>query len=145
MPDFSDMRFQLQRLANLVVADITHGIITRRSITGGAQKRNKTSTIVKKGHDHPLIGGSPQSPMLALKSTYTVKASDTRVTIAIKPKRADVAGYVEKKGFLFFKKEEIHLTGTVQSEVDKRKAEEIARHSAAGRELLNEIEVANKS
>ena len=50
-----------------------------------------------------------------------------------------------KRGALFFKKEEIHLTGTVQSEVDKRKAEEIARHSAAGREILNEIDVGEKS
>jgi hypothetical protein len=48
---------------------------------------------------------------------------------------------VSKRGFWFFKKEQIHLTGKVQDAHDRKKAEEIARHSAGGRELLNEITV----
>jgi hypothetical protein len=49
--------------------------------------------------------------------------------------------YAEKKGFLFFKKEEIHLDGTVHSETDRKKAEELARHYSGGRALVNKIEV----
>lgn len=47
----------------------------------------------------------------------------------------------EKKGVLFFKKEEIHLDGSVHHDTDKRKAEDIARHYSGGRELVNEIKV----
>ena len=47
----------------------------------------------------------------------------------------------EKKGFLFFKREEIHLDGTVHHDTDKRKAEDVARHYAGSRELVSEIRV----
>jgi hypothetical protein len=47
----------------------------------------------------------------------------------------------EKKGFLFFKKEEIHIGGSVHHDTDKRKAEDVARHYAGGRQLVSEIKV----
>lgn len=47
----------------------------------------------------------------------------------------------EKKGVLFFKKEEIHLDGSVHHDTDRKKAEEIARHYSGGRDLISEIAV----
>jgi hypothetical protein len=49
--------------------------------------------------------------------------------------------YARKKGFGPWKKEEIYLNGHINSEMDKKKAEEIAHHSAGGRPVINEIEV----
>ena len=47
----------------------------------------------------------------------------------------------EKKGMLFFKKEEIHLDGSVHHDTDRKKAEDIARHYSGGRELVSDIRV----
>ena len=49
--------------------------------------------------------------------------------------------FADKKGFLFFKKEEIHLDGSVHHATDKRKAEDVARHYGGGRELISGITV----
>ena len=48
-----------------------------------------------------------------------------------------------KRGMLFFKKEEIHLDGSVHHKSDKQKAEEIAIHYAGKRELINGIKIIN--
>ena len=45
-----------------------------------------------------------------------------------------------KRGF-FKKKESIHLDGSVRSDVDRRKAEDIARQYCGARELINKIHV----
>ena len=52
--------------------------------------------------------------------------------------------YASKKGFGPWKKEEIHLNGHVDTEIDKKKVEELALHSAGGRPVINEIEVKSK-
>lgn len=57
---------------------------------------------MKKGHDHPLIGGSDESPQLALKSTYTISETPLGMLISIKRKRAAIGVYVENRGFSFF-------------------------------------------
>ena len=49
--------------------------------------------------------------------------------------------FARKKGFGPWKKEEIHLSGHVTNEIEKKKVEEIAQHSAAGRAIVNSIEV----
>lgn len=49
--------------------------------------------------------------------------------------------YARKKGFGPWKKEEIYLSGHVDSEKDKTKADEIAHHSAGGRTVINQLTV----
>ena len=49
--------------------------------------------------------------------------------------------FAEKKGFIFFRKEEIRLDGSVHHDTDKRKAEDVARHYSGGREFINGIRV----
>ena len=52
--------------------------------------------------------------------------------------------YARKKGFGPWKKEEIFLSGHVNTEKDRSKAEELAHHSAGGRAVINQIEIANR-
>ena len=52
--------------------------------------------------------------------------------------------YASSKGIGPWKKEEIHLSGHVKSEIEKKKVEELANHSAAGRPIINSIEVTPK-
>ena len=49
--------------------------------------------------------------------------------------------YARKKGFGPWKKEEIYLSGHVESQADINKVEEIAKHSAGGRPIINQLEV----
>jgi hypothetical protein len=51
--------------------------------------------------------------------------------------------YAQKKGFLRWKKEEIHLNGHVKNEIERKKIEELATHSAAGRPIINDLEVSS--
>lgn len=87
-----------------VIDGVVKGILDETNPGGGAQKRNAESTIKRKGHDHPLIGGSAQSPLLAKQSTYRkdYNASGRYVEVRLKPVRADVGVYVERKGYWFF-------------------------------------------
>ena len=58
--------------------------------------------------------------------------------------RTYVLVYARTKGFGPWKKEEIYLNGHVDTEKDKAKAEELALHSAAGRPVINELEISKK-
>ena len=90
-PNFSDLPFFLRSLAGKVVDDIVYGIVNKRSSDGSAQQYNKIATIIKKGHDHQLIGGDENSPQLALKGNYRITQPDP-----------DEAVYVERLGYDFF-------------------------------------------
>ena len=54
---------------------------------------------------------------------------------------AHILVFARKKGFGPFKKYEVHLSGIVHTESDKRKAEEHARHAAGEMPVVNEMEV----
>lgn len=83
---------------------VVKGILDRQQPSGSAQKRNAPSTIARKKHDHPLIGGASESPLLAKQSTYRKDYSERGhyVEIRVGPKRDKVAGYVEGMGYSFF-------------------------------------------
>ena len=103
LPDFGDVSKVMAQSAKIVVDDIVHGIAARRSIDGGSQKANAISTVLQKKHDHPLIGGSSVSPLLAKASTYSIQQpTPEEAEIRIKSVRADVGVYVERKGYKFF-------------------------------------------
>tara|TARA_Y100000310_G_scaffold211796_1_gene212521 strand:+ start:720 stop:1142 length:423 start_codon:yes stop_codon:yes gene_type:complete len=102
-PNFSDLPFFLRSLAGKVVDDIVYGIVNKRSSDGSAQQYNKIATIIKKGHDHQLIGGDENSPQLALKGNYRITQPDPdEAVISIAPIRAQIAVYVERLGYDFF-------------------------------------------
>jgi osmotically-inducible protein OsmY len=54
---------------------------------------------------------------------------------------AHILVFARKKGFGPFKKEEIHLTGIVHVDSDKKKAGEYAQRAAGELKVVNEIEV----
>lgn len=102
-PNFSDLPFFLRALAGKVVDDIVYGIVHKRNSSGGTQKYNKMTTILKKGHDHQLIGGDENSPQLARKGNYRITQPDPdEAVISIAPIRAQIAVYVERLGYDFF-------------------------------------------
>ena len=102
-PDFSDLPFFLRSTANKVIDDIVQGIHDRRAIDGGPQQQNKISTILRKKHDHPLIGGEQESPVLAKRSTYRVDTpKPDEAMISIQPIRSQIALYVQRLGYEFF-------------------------------------------
>lgn len=55
----------------------------------------------------------------------------------------NISVMTETKGSLFAKKERIVLGGSVRSELDKRRIEEIAHRIAGGREVVNNIKIAH--
>ena len=87
-----------------VVDGIVKGILDQQRPDGSSQKRNKPATIRQKKHDHPLIGGASESPLLAKQSTYRKQHMENAqaVLITLKPKRSDVGVYVQRKGYYFF-------------------------------------------
>lgn len=87
-----------------VIDGVVNGILEKTQPDGSSQKSNMASTIKRKKHDHPLIGGAAESPLLAKQSTYKKAHVDggRAVQIAIKGKRADVGVWVQRKGYLFF-------------------------------------------
>jgi hypothetical protein len=102
-PDFSGLLNVMQKAGSLVVDDIVANIVNRIQPDGSPQKEDAASTIRQKKQDHPLIGGSPESPLLANPNTYAVeKIDDSSVSIRLKQYRAKVGVYVENKGFHFF-------------------------------------------
>ena len=102
-PDFSRLKDIMAQAGRVVVADIVQGIVEKVKPDGSPQKMNASETIKRKGHDHPLIGGSSESPKLARQQSYKVEAvDDETVQITIKNYRAKVGVYVQKRGYDFF-------------------------------------------
>lgn len=101
-PDFSDLPHILRRGCQLIIEDIVYGIAMRRAVDGGPQKRNAISTIIKKKHDHPLIGGDEDSPQLARTRMYQISENPLGMMISIRKKRSKIAVYVENLGYSFF-------------------------------------------
>jgi hypothetical protein len=110
------IRGLLMTCGTRTIDGIVKGILDRQQPDSSAQKRNADSTIRQKKHDHPLIGGRPESPLLAKQSTYRKEynESDHSVSITIGQKRADVGVYVQRKGYLFF-----GFTGYAVQQMDK--------------------------
>ena len=102
-PDFSRLKDVMRQAGRVVVADIVQGIVERVQPSGQPQKQNAPVTIKRKGHDHPLIGGSSASPLLAREQSYKVESvDDETVQITIKNYRAKVGARVQKMGYEFF-------------------------------------------
>jgi|TARA_Y100000034_G_scaffold130764_1_gene190017 hypothetical protein len=101
--DLSDLPHFLKIQGKTIARGIVKGIDQRESLDGGPQKSNAPSTVRKKGHDHPLIGGAHDSPQLSREANYNVTMSKpNEVQISIKPIRAAAGVYVERKGYKFF-------------------------------------------
>lgn len=126
-PDFSGIPIVLGQMGKVCVKHIVQRIYSRIKPDGSMQKQNAPSTILAKGHDHPLIGGSKESPLLARETTYTIDTpDDMTAVISIKPERANIAYLVEEKGYEFFaisedaEQEMLELFGTwMEKQVDK--------------------------
>jgi len=95
------IRGLLMTCGTRVIDGIVRGIAESTTPTGGAQKRNAASTIRAKGHDHPLVG---VEGLLGDHGTYTKEYGERShaVEIRLKPVRADVGVYVQRKGYYFF-------------------------------------------
>lgn len=87
-----------------VIEGITRGIAEKTTPSGSSQKRNAPSTIKRKKHDHPLVGGDPESPLLGKPETYRKDYGESShaVEVRLKPVRADVGVYVSRMGYYFF-------------------------------------------
>jgi hypothetical protein len=98
--DFSDLPIVLTKCARIAVDEIISVVYKGTMPNGMQQKQNKPSTIRRKGHDHPLIESTGR---FMDKKTYNIhQIGNDAVQISMIPDAAKIAGYLEKKGYIFF-------------------------------------------
>lgn len=96
-----DLKETLVACGRLVVRGIIDCVKTRRKPDGSPQKQNKISTIVRKGHDHPV---TEKRWRFTKPATYKViPVSDTSVMITTAgTEDGFIAAQLDKKGYEFF-------------------------------------------
>lgn len=100
-PDLSDLPQVLKQCGVAVVKEVTRSVMEQRKPDGTAQKRNAISTIVKKGHDHPV---AEKRFRFAKVSTYLItpyEKDSVRISIP-NPEDSNVAAHLHEQGYDFF-------------------------------------------
>lgn len=98
--DFSDSIEVLKKAAKVVRTEIVRLVVSRQQPDGSPQKQNATSTVLKKGHDHPLVEkkGRFQNP-----GTYHIEQmGPDAVSITMSSEDSNVAAQITRKGYDFF-------------------------------------------
>jgi len=96
---FENINKPLSSLGVIAKRGIVRGINERKKPDGSPQTRNKKSTIDRKGHNHPLIGGAKDSPSLGRVTTYghKVEVGKRQTKLWVKRKRATAAYWLENR------------------------------------------------
>lgn len=88
----------LLRVANdIIITDITRGILAQRSITGGSLPRNEDKTLERK-RKLKQSGKSLLATRTLIKSFFAEKVDESKVKIKIREGRDDIAYYLQEVG-----------------------------------------------
>lgn len=100
-PSFQDLPKTLELCGRVVVREIIRCVSERLRPSGAPQKQNAPSTILKKGHDHPVL---EKRGRFMKQGTYRVTPiAEDRVMISIaNPFDSEVAAHLEGQGYEFF-------------------------------------------
>lgn len=81
--------------------EITRCVLEKVKPSGVAQKQNAPSTILAKGHDHPVV---EKRFRFAREATYSVSPLEqNRVMITtVSPEDAEIGAHLEAHGYDFF-------------------------------------------
>jgi hypothetical protein len=84
-----------------VVREITRCVLERKKPIGAPQKANAMSTVVKKGHDHPV---AEKRFRFAKESTFHVEPrGEMSVVIScVSPEDGEIGARLEDRGYEFF-------------------------------------------